>query len=121
MTGSLQSYTDGQKNSGTSCPSSHSTEFCRGWDDALRASIRTQTSINNSNSACVQLGGDILNALDQQHFCMGQTDGQNHADADLKNHIELNDNPLTAQDKTKQYSEGYKIGYDDELNILIHG
>ena len=33
----------------------------------------------------------------------------------------LNDNPLTAQEKTKQYSEGYKIGYDDELNLLIHG
>ena len=114
-------YTDGQKNSGTSCPSGHSTEFCRGWDDASRVSIRTQTSTNNSNSACVQLGGDILNALDQQHFCIGQADGQNQADADFKNHIELNDNPLTAQDKTKQYSEGYKIGYDDELNILIHG
>jgi hypothetical protein len=67
------------------------------------------------------LGGDIHNALDEQHFCMGRYDGQNQTDGDFKNHIELNDNPLTAQDKTKQYSEGYKIGYDDELNLLIHG
>ena len=36
---------------------------------------------------------------------MGQGEGQNQADADFKNHIEVNDNPLTAQDKTKQYSE----------------
>jgi|GEM_PF-1110148 hypothetical protein len=114
-------YTDGQKNPETSCPSAHSTEFCHGWDDASRASIRTATSTNSSNSECVQLGGDIHNALDQQHFCMGQNDGQNQADGDFKNHIVLNDNPLTAHDKTKQYSEGYKIGYDDELNILIHG
>ncbi len=65
--------------------------------------------------------GDIQNVLDQQHFCTGQGDGENQADADFKNHTELNDNPLTAQDQTKQYSEGYKIGYDDDLNILIHG
>ncbi len=37
---------------------------------------------------------------------MGQNDGQNQADDDFKNHVELNDNPLIAQDKTKQYSEG---------------
>ena len=114
-------YTDGQKNPGNSCPSSHSREFCRGWDDASSAKIRTATSISSSNPACVQLGGDIRNALDQQHFCIGQSDGKNQADADFKNHIGLNDNPPTAQDQTKQYSEGYKIGYDDELNILIHG
>ena len=114
-------YTDGHKNPGNSCPSGHSKEFCRGWDDASRVSIKTQTSTNNNNSTCVQLGGDIHNVLDQQHFCMGQSEGQNQADSDFKNHIELNDNPLTAQDKTKQYSEGYKIGYDDELNKLIRG
>jgi len=114
-------YADGQKNRGTSCPSGHSTEFCRGWDDASSTKIRTATSTSSGNSACVQLGGDIQNVLDQQHFCTGQGDGENQADADFKNHTELNDNPLTAQDQTKQYSEGYKIGYDDELNILIHG
>ena len=99
----------------------HSREFCRGWDDASSAKIRTATSISSSNPACVQLGGDIRIALDQQHFCIGQSDGKNQADTDFKNHIGLNDNPPTAQDQTKQYSEGYKIGYDDELNILIHG
>ena len=52
---------------------------------------------------------------------MGQSYGKNQADADFKNHVALNDKPLTAQDQTNQYSEGYKIGYDDELNILIHG
>jgi hypothetical protein len=116
-------YTDGQKNPGNSCPSGHSTAFCRGWDDASSTSIRTATSrdLPGSNPACVQLSGDIRNALDQRHFCIGQSDGKNQADADFKNHIELNDNPLTAQDQTKQYSEGYKIGYDDELNILLHG
>jgi hypothetical protein len=51
---------------------------------------------------------------------MGQSDGEDQANADFKNHIELNVKPLTAQDQTKQYSEGYKIGYVDELNILIH-
>jgi hypothetical protein len=112
-------YTDGQKNPGNSCPTGHSSEFCRG--DASRANIKTATSISNSNSVCVQLGGDIRNALDQQHFCIGQNDGKNQADVDFKNHTGLNDNPPTAQDQTKQYSEGYKIGYDDELNILIHG
>jgi hypothetical protein len=35
----------------------------------------------------------------------GQSDGENQANTDFKNHIELNDNPLTAQDQ--QYSEGY--------------
>jgi hypothetical protein len=114
-------YTDGQKNLGTSCPSGHSTEFCRGWDDASSADVSAATSTSSSNSACVQLSGDIRNALDQQHFCMGQSYGKNQADADFKNHVALNDNPLTAQDQTNQYSEGYKIGYDDEVNILIHG
>ncbi len=114
-------YTDGQKNSGKSCPSGHSTEFCRGWDDASRTNIKTATSTSGSNFACVQLGGDIRNALDQQHFCIGQSDGKNQADLDFKNHTGLNDNPLAAQDQSKQYSEGYKIGYDYELNILIHG
>src|SRR5437667_7856228 len=33
-------YTDGQKNPGNSCPTGHSTEFCRGWVDAYRANIR---------------------------------------------------------------------------------
>src|SRR4249920_3665545 len=70
-------YTDGHKNPGTSCPSGHSTEFCRGWDDASPADIRTATSTSSINSECVQLGGDIHNVLDQQHFCMGQNDGQN--------------------------------------------
>jgi hypothetical protein len=37
----------------------------------------------------------------------GQSDGENQANADFKNHIELNDNPITAQDQTRQYSEGY--------------
>ena len=114
-------YTDGQRNPGNSCPSTHSAEFCRGWDDASSAKIRTATSISSSNATCVQLGGDIRNALDQQHFCIGQSDGKNQADLNFKNHIGLNDNPLTAQDQSNQYSEGYKIGYDDELNILIHG
>ena len=114
-------YTDGQKNPGNSCPTGHSTEFCRGWVDAYRANIRTATSISSSNFACVQLGGDIRNALDEQHFCIGQSDGKTQADAEFKNHTGLNDSPLTAQDQPKQYSEGYKIGYDDELNILIHG
>ncbi len=109
------------KRPGNSCPTGHSTEFCHGWDDASRAIIRTATSISSSNFACVQLGGDIRNALDQQHFCIGQSDGKTQADADFKNHTGLNDNPITAQDQPKQYSEGYKIGYDDELNILIHG
>jgi len=79
-------YTDGQKKPGNSCPRSYSREFCRGWDDASSAKIRTATSISSSNPACVQLGGDIRNALDQQHFCIGQSDGKNQAD-DLKNHI----------------------------------
>ena len=68
-----------------------------------------------------KLSGDIRNALDQQHFCTGQSYGKNQADADFKNHVALDDKPLTTQDQTNQYSEGYKIGYDDELNILIHG
>ena len=109
------------KRPGNSCPTGHSTELCHGWDDASRAIIRTATSISSSNFACVQLGGDIRNALAQQHFCIGQSDGKTQADADFKNHTGLNDNPITAQDQPKQYSEGYKIGYDDELNILIHG
>jgi hypothetical protein len=114
-------YTDGQNNPGSSCPKGHSTEFCRGWDDGSGADVETATSTSNNNSGCVQLSGDIRNASDQQHFCMGQSDGKNQADADFKNHVQLNDNPPIAQDQTKQYSEGYKIGYDDELNILIHG
>src|SRR5439155_7054519 len=39
-------YTDGQKNPGNSCPTGHSTEFCRGWVDASRPNIRTATSIS---------------------------------------------------------------------------
>ena len=46
-------YTDGQKNPGNSCPSSHSREFCRGWDDASSTKIRTATSTSSGNSACV--------------------------------------------------------------------
>jgi hypothetical protein len=63
------------------------------------------------------LGGDIRNTLNQQHFCTGQSDGEDQADVDFKNYIGFNDNPPTAQDQTKQSSEGYKIGYDDEWNI----
>lgn len=114
-------YTDGLKNPGTSCPTGHGIEFCRGWNDASSADVSTATSTRSSNSACVQLSGDIRSASDQQHFCTGQSYGKNQADADFKNHVALDDTPLTAQDQTKQYSEGYKIGYDDEVNILIHG
>lgn len=63
-------------NPGNRCPTGHSTEFCRGWDDASRANNKTATSISSSNSGCVQLGGDIRNALDQQHFCIGENDGK---------------------------------------------
>ena len=114
-------YTDGHKNPGNSCPSGHIQNFVEGGMMFQGQALERRRGRNNSNSACVQLGGDIHNALDQQHFCIGQSDGQNQDDGDFKNHIELNDNPLTAQDKAKQYSEGYKIGYDDELNKLIHG
>jgi hypothetical protein len=100
-------YADGHDH-GTNCPSSHSTEFCRGWYDGSNTNFRTATDIDSSDSAWVQISGDIRNALDQQHFCRGQNDGESQANADFKNHIELNDNPLTAQDPTKQYSKGYK-------------
>lgn len=50
-----------------------STEFCRGWyDGGSSKDIATATSTSsNTNSTCVQLVGDIRNALDQQHFCVG--------------------------------------------------
>ena len=43
-------YADEQKK-GTSCPSGHSTEFCRGWDDASSTKIRTATSMSSGNRA----------------------------------------------------------------------
>jgi hypothetical protein len=93
-------YSDGQQNPGTGCPSGHSSEFCRGWDNAAgsgssSSSSSTSTSAGNN---CTSEGctGDFT--------CVNPNQPADSTGCP---------NDPTHQHHTADYNFGYKIGQQD--------
>ena len=43
-------YSDGQNSAGTSCPTGHSTEFCKGWNAGSQSEVSNRSSSNSPQS-----------------------------------------------------------------------
>jgi len=110
--GGARSPDDGQGNSGP-CSSGHSSEFCRGWDDATNGSAGSSTS--SGSSSFIQIHVPTYQYMSVLHcssvgcynagFLDGKWDSQHGIGADFS----CPRNP----DVSHNYCSGYHDGYDN--------
>jgi hypothetical protein len=100
---------DGQGNSGP-CPSGHTSEYCRGWNDATGGNSGGSTSSSSSSSSSTSAGTQHHTAAYETGYLYGAEDrgGEYHALDQCQ-----------ASDYTGKDLEHCIAGYNDGFNGVI--